>query len=102
MERLPDQLGKHLRLVFVGTAAGQRSADLGHYYAGRGNRFWPTIHEVGITPRRYENPYRKNSFRVRMTVYFHGSWCRAASTSRETCGRTDGPNEFAGCLRHSF
>ena len=54
MERLPDQLRKDLRLAFVGTAAGQRSSDLGHYYAGRGNRFWRTIHEVGITPRRYE------------------------------------------------
>ena len=54
MEKLPDQLQPNLRLVFVGTAAGQRSADLGHYYAGPGNRFWPTIHEVGITPRRYE------------------------------------------------
>ena len=53
-EKLPDQLRAHLRLVFVGTAAGQRSADLGHYYAGPGNRFWRTIHEVGITPRRYE------------------------------------------------
>jgi double-stranded uracil-DNA glycosylase len=54
LEKLPDQLQPHLRLVFVGTAAGQRSADLGHYYAGPGNRFWRTIHEVGITPRRYE------------------------------------------------
>ena len=54
MDRLPDQLRKYLRLVFVGTAAGQRSADLGHYYAGPGNRFWQAIHEVGITPRRYE------------------------------------------------
>jgi double-stranded uracil-DNA glycosylase len=54
LEKLPDQLEDHLRLVFVGTAAGQRSADLGHYYAGPGNRFWRTIHEVGITPRRYE------------------------------------------------
>jgi TDG/mug DNA glycosylase family protein len=54
VERLPDQLRQHLRLVFVGTAAGQRSADLGHYYAGRGNRFWRTIYEIGITPRRYE------------------------------------------------
>ena len=53
-EKLPDQLRDELRLVFVGTAAGQRSADLGHYYAGPGNRFWRTIHEVGITPRRYE------------------------------------------------
>jgi double-stranded uracil-DNA glycosylase len=54
LDELPDQLQDRLRLVFVGTAAGQRSADLGHYYAGPGNRFWRTIHEVGITPRRYE------------------------------------------------
>jgi TDG/mug DNA glycosylase family protein len=54
LEKLPDQLQAQLRLVFVGTAAGQRSADLGHYYAGPGNRFWRTIHEVRITPRRYE------------------------------------------------
>jgi TDG/mug DNA glycosylase family protein len=53
LERLPDQLAEHLRLVFVGTAASQRSADLGHYYAHSGNRFWRTLHEVGITPRRY-------------------------------------------------
>ncbi len=54
MEKLPDQLQDGLRLVFVGTAASQRSADLGHYYAHPGNRFWRAIHEVGITPRRYE------------------------------------------------
>jgi TDG/mug DNA glycosylase family protein len=54
LEKLPDQLQDHLRLVFVGTAASQRSADLGHYYAHPGNRFWRTLHEVGITPRRYE------------------------------------------------
>jgi len=54
VEKLPDQLRDHLRLVFVGTAAGQRSADVGHYYAHPGNRFWRTIHEIGITPRRYE------------------------------------------------
>src|SRR6202041_226961 len=39
---------------FVGTAAGQRSADVGHYYAHPGNRFWRTIHETGITPSRYQ------------------------------------------------
>jgi len=53
MDRLPDQLQPHLKLVFVGTAASTRSADLGHYYAHPGNRFWPTLFEVGITPRRY-------------------------------------------------
>jgi TDG/mug DNA glycosylase family protein len=53
-ERLPDLLQDDLKLVFVGTAAGQRSADVGHYYAHPGNRFWRTIHEIGITPRRYQ------------------------------------------------
>jgi len=53
-EKLPDQLQDHLRLVFVGTAASTRSADVGHYYAHPGNRFWRTIHEVGLTPRLYE------------------------------------------------
>ena len=54
MEKLPDLLRNELKLIFVGTAAGQRSADVGHYYAHPGNRFWRTIHEIGITPRRYQ------------------------------------------------
>jgi TDG/mug DNA glycosylase family protein len=54
VEKLPDLLQDGLKLVFVGTAAGQRSADVGHYYAHPGNRFWRTIHEVGITPRQYQ------------------------------------------------
>jgi len=52
--RLPDQLRPDLRLIFVGTAASTRSAELGHYYAHPGNRFWRAIHEAGITPRRYQ------------------------------------------------
>ena len=54
MEKLPDQLQDNLRLVFVGTAASTRSAEMGHYYAHPGNRFWRTIHQVGLTPRRFE------------------------------------------------
>lgn len=52
--RLPDQLRFNLRLVFVGTAASTRSASVGHYYAHPGNRFWRTLHEVGITSRWHE------------------------------------------------
>ena len=52
--RLPDQLRPNLRLVFVGTAASTRSAELGHYYAHPGNRFWRALHEARITPRRYQ------------------------------------------------
>src|ERR1700751_4100017 len=52
--RLPDPLRENLRLVFVGPAASTRSAEVGHYYAHPGNRFWRAIHEAGITPRRYQ------------------------------------------------
>ncbi|MGC2778779.1 MAG: mismatch-specific DNA-glycosylase [Bradyrhizobium sp.] len=54
MDRLPDQLQPGLRLVFVGTAASERSAMTGHYYAHPGNRFWPTLFAVGLTPRLYQ------------------------------------------------
>lgn len=48
---LPDILQPGLRIVFCGSAAGAVSARLGAYYAGPGNRFWPTLHAVGLTPR---------------------------------------------------
>jgi TDG/mug DNA glycosylase family protein len=47
---LPDLLRPGLRLVFCGTGAGPVSAKLGLYYAAPGNRFWPTLHRVGLTP----------------------------------------------------
>ena len=52
--KLPDMLRRGLKLVFVGTAAGRRSAEVGAYYAKPGNRFWRTLAETGITPRRFE------------------------------------------------
>jgi len=48
---LPDILAPGLAVVFCGSAAGAVSARLGAYYAGPGNRFWPTLHAVGLTPR---------------------------------------------------
>src|ERR1700754_4925553 len=47
---LPDVLPPGLRLVFCGYAPGTASARAGAYYAGPGNRFWTTLHEVGLTP----------------------------------------------------
>ena len=51
---LPDVLAPGLRIVFCGSAAGRVSARVGAYYAGPGNRFWPTLAAVGLTPRRLE------------------------------------------------
>jgi TDG/mug DNA glycosylase family protein len=48
---LPDVLAPRLDVVFCGSAAGHKSARIGAYYAGPGNKFWPTLHRVGLTPR---------------------------------------------------
>ena len=49
---LPDVLARGLRVVFCGSAAGGQSAAAGAYYAGPGNRFWPILHQIGLTPQR--------------------------------------------------
>ena len=49
--KLPDVVLPGLKVVFCGTAAGTRSAQVGAYYAGRGNKFWRTLFQVGLTPR---------------------------------------------------
>jgi len=48
---LPDVLAPSLAVVFCGSAVGSKSAELGAYYAGLGNRFWPMLHRTGLTPR---------------------------------------------------
>jgi len=48
---LPDLLSQGLSLVFCGSAAGAVSAQKQAYYAGPGNKFWPTLFEIGLTPR---------------------------------------------------
>ena len=48
---LPNLLARKLALVVCGAAVGRRSAKLGQYYAGPGNRFWRTLSDVGLTSR---------------------------------------------------
>jgi mismatch-specific thymine-DNA glycosylase len=47
---LPDYLRRGMKLLIVGCNPGDRSARVGHYYAGRGNRFWPLLYQSGIVP----------------------------------------------------
>ena len=50
---LPDRLKPGLKLVFCGTAAGRRSALSRAYYAHSQNKFWTTLHRVGLTPHLF-------------------------------------------------
>jgi TDG/mug DNA glycosylase family protein len=45
-------LGPGLRILFVGINPSLRSVEVGHHFARPGNRFWPTLHAAGFTPRR--------------------------------------------------
>jgi TDG/mug DNA glycosylase family protein len=66
---LPDFLRPGLKLVFVGINPGERSARIGHYYAGRGNQFWPLLCESGLVPRPLnpEDDHRVLEFGIGMT-----------------------------------
>ena len=48
---LKDVLKLQLKVVFCGTAAGNKSAEIKAYYAGRGNKFWNTIYEAKIVDK---------------------------------------------------
>ena len=54
MRTLPDYLRKGMKVIFVGFNPGENSARIGHYYAGRGNIFWPMLYDSGVVPEPLE------------------------------------------------
>lgn len=51
---LPDVLREGLKIVFCGTAVGNRSAKRRCYYAGPGNQFWPTLKKLNLIPKDFD------------------------------------------------
>lgn len=50
---IPDVIAPGLRVLFAGINPGLYSAATGHHFARPGNRFWPTLHRSGFTPRQF-------------------------------------------------
>src|ERR1043165_1824037 len=48
-----DVVAPGLKVLFVGINPGLYSAATGHHFARPGNRFWPTLHASGFTPRLF-------------------------------------------------
>jgi TDG/mug DNA glycosylase family protein len=48
---VPDVISPDLKVLFCGINPGLYSAATGHHFARPGNRFWPSLHRAGITPR---------------------------------------------------
>ncbi|WP_201755909.1 G/U mismatch-specific DNA glycosylase [Corallococcus silvisoli] len=49
---VPDLLAPGLRVLFCGINPSLYSAVVGMHFARPGNRFWPSLHASGFTPRR--------------------------------------------------
>lgn len=67
--KLPDLLINDLDVVFCGTAAGDKSAELRAYYAGTGNQFYNVLNSVGFTAVKLQpTQYTKLlSFKIGLT-----------------------------------
>ena len=48
---VPDVIAPGLLVLFCGINPGLYSGYAGHHFARPGNRFWPTLHAAGFTPR---------------------------------------------------
>lgn len=51
---LPDYLASGLDVIFVGAAPSHTSANIGHWYAGKRNRFYTLLYQAGFTPRLFQ------------------------------------------------
>lgn len=51
---IADVIAPGLRVLFVGINPGLYSGWTGYHFARPGNRFWPTLHAAGFTPRRLQ------------------------------------------------
>lgn len=82
-QQLPDYLRPGLKIVFVGFNPGERSARVGHYYAGRGNQFWNFLFESGMLPVKldWETDRRALEFGIGMTDLVK-RWSKSSSELR--------------------
>jgi TDG/mug DNA glycosylase family protein len=69
MKTLPDYLRKGMKLVIVGINPGERSARVGHYYAGRNNQFWELLYQGGVVPEllTHRDDARMKEFGIGLT-----------------------------------
>ena len=82
-EKLEDILAGQLAVLFCGINPGMTAAAQGHHFAGRGNRFWRTLHLAGFTPElvQPENDRTLLSYRCGLTAVVERSTASADQLS---------------------
>lgn len=89
---LRDVLRPDLDLLLVGINPGLRSAELGHHFAGPGNRFWRLLNDSGLVPRRLD--YAEDGRLVDYGIGLTNIVARASRSSSEL-----GPEDYASGRR---
>ena len=51
---LTDIINNNLTVLFVGINPGLKSADDGHHFSGKSNRFWKVLHQAGFTSHQID------------------------------------------------
>lgn len=54
MNSIHDHIRPNLDILFIGFNPSIRSGHTGFHYASPNNRFWRILHEIGLTPRKYD------------------------------------------------
>jgi TDG/mug DNA glycosylase family protein len=80
---LQDIVAKDLAVIFCGINPGLLAAAQGHHFAGRGNRFWRTLHLAGFTPEevRPEDDRTILDYRCGLTAVVNRPTARADQVS---------------------
>lgn len=82
---IPDVIAPGLSVLFSGINPGLWSAAVGLHFARPGNRFWPTLHRAGFTPRQLppEEQYELLALGVGITNVAPRATARADELTRE-------------------
>ena len=54
MNALPNLVKPGLKILFVGINPGLKSAEIGHHFGGRSNRFWRFLADSSLTPFKFD------------------------------------------------
>ncbi|MGO8945133.1 MAG: G/U mismatch-specific DNA glycosylase [Syntrophobacteraceae bacterium] len=60
---VPDVIAPGLKVLFCGINPGLYTAAVGHHFGRPGNRFWPSLHQAGFTPRQF-SPFEEEELLI--------------------------------------
>jgi double-stranded uracil-DNA glycosylase len=96
---ITDVIAPNLRVLFCGINPGLYSGVTGHHFARPGNRFWPTLHAAGFTPRQLAP--REEQVLLRYDLGITNLVARTTATAAELTDREmiDGRAALEGKVR---